>query len=122
MKTDITQKLTHESISALVEQFKEDASGVYPVTEQRKYRRKIVAGVVEFWPADGDWQQPLFGECCDISEGGLGMRSEYYLEPNALVGFAVHLDMASFHGLATVRYCQKVRDKFTAGLEFVFEV
>ena len=122
MKTAITQKLTRESISALVQQLKDDASDVYVSTEQRKYRRKSVVGLVEFWPAEGDWQQPLFGECCDISEGGLGMRGDYYLEPHVLVGFAVHLDMASFYGLATVRYCQKVRDKFMAGLEFVFEV
>ncbi|MHC4445402.1 MAG: PilZ domain-containing protein [Planctomycetota bacterium] len=121
MKANVTQKLTHKGLAELVQQLKQDTPSDYAGIEQRKYPRKPVVGHVEFWPANGNWQQPLIGECCDISEGGLGMSTDHYLEPQVLVGIAVYLDMACFHGLAIIRYCQKVRDSFMVGMEFVFE-
>jgi hypothetical protein len=121
MKAEITQKLTYETISALVQQDIVSTVEPYVGIERRKYPRKPVTCVVEYWPADGNWRQPLIGECSNISECGLGMSCNCYIEPHILVGFAIYLDTACFHGLASVRYCKKVRDKYMVGLEFIFE-
>ena len=119
MKLDVTQRLTRENISELVQHFHEIIDANYTGIEKRKYPRRRATGVIEFWPADGDWQEPYVGECCGISEGGIGMRSDEYLEPYVVIGFVVHLEMASFHGLGTVRYCQEVRDRYMSGIEFI---
>jgi len=121
MKLEVTQKLSRNSIAEMIELSKTYPPEQFHGVKKRKYPRWPIQGSTDFWPAGGDWRHPIAGYCHNLSQGGLGITCDEYLEPNMLVGLALHLEHASFHGLAIVRYCQKVRDKHMVGLEFIFE-
>ncbi|UCD28371.1 MAG: PilZ domain-containing protein [Planctomycetota bacterium] len=118
MNLEVTQKLTRDAVFDFIRQQKTPPPEEQVAVEKRKYPRWPIGGIVEFWPADGDWQSPWKGICKNISLGGLGITCDRHIEPQTLVGIIMSSANKSFHGLATVRYCQKVRDKYMVGLEF----
>ena len=87
--------------------------------DQREHPRWISTGTVEIRVLFSQ-QQSRTGDLLNISEGGLGMRSDHYFEHNTVHEVVVHLPQISFHAKACVRYCKKVRGRFMTGLAFVF--
>ena len=121
MNNQVTEKLTRESLSGLL-QLRESASDdQYAPVEQRRSPHWLTDDTIEFWPADENWHEPWHGKCRNISQGGLGMSSDHYLEQGSNVGVALRLGERCFHSKTVVRYCQKIRDQFMIGVEFLFD-
>ena len=122
MANQVTEKLTRENLSDLLH-ISESAShdDQYPPIEQRRWPHWLEDSVIEFWPADENWQEPWRGKCRNISHGGLGMNCNHYLEDGTNIGIALYFRDKCFHGKAVIRYCKKVRDQFMIGVEFLFD-
>ena len=88
--------------------------------DHREHPRWISAGSIEVRVLFSQEQQARTGDLLNISEGGLGMRSDHYFERDAVQEIVVHLPHASFHTKACVRYCKKVRGRFMTGMAFLF--
>ena len=123
MSSQVVENLTRENLSDLLHphQTTSDADGLDQSTEQRRSPHWLAAGLIEYWPADENWSQPWQGKCRDISMGGFGMSSDHYLEHGSNIGVALHFGDKCYHGKAVVRYCQRVRDQFMTGAEFLFD-
>jgi len=120
MNAEVTEQLTRDSISGLLVTPETGPSDELSDTDQRRTPHWLTDGGVELWPLDENWQQPWCGKCHNISVGGMGLSSDHYFEPGSVVGINLHLADSRLQGKAAVRYCQKVRNQFMTGLEFIF--
>ena len=120
MIADEIVKLTPEAIAKLL-RTREAPDAEYDGAERRDAPRWPFPGAIELRPADADGGTQWFGTCRNVSETGLGMTCDQYLDPGDRLDIAVHLPEASFYGQAIVRYCKEVRGQFMAGLEFLFD-
>jgi len=119
MQAEITQKLTPEIVKEYLSTQPEPPPDHYSSADRRKSPRWPLAGSVEFWLPNNNWEEPWIGNCRNLSPGGLGMSCDIFLEVDSIVGIILYLPVGSFHTTATVRYCQKVRDQYMVGLEFL---
>ncbi|UCD28372.1 MAG: PilZ domain-containing protein [Planctomycetota bacterium] len=120
MNTLVTKKLTREIIMNLLRQPVAVPTEPYQGVERRKHTRWKTDATIEFWPLNKKSKKPMYGQCRNISIGGLGMICDQILSPNTALGIVLHLNDEGFHGRADVRYCLKEQDRFMVGLEFVF--
>ena len=117
MNTDEIVALSRERIAELVRN-RSNLPDPVPAHERRRAPRWPFPGTVEIYPAGGDGTVRYFGSCRNLSETGLGMRCEQYLEPESRVEIAIHLPEASLCGKAIVRYCMETPQGYMTGLEF----
>ncbi len=123
MPTREIVELTREGIADIVRTLPAPESPPPSTTDgpdQREHPRWISAGTVEVRVLFSQEQQARTGDLLNISEGGLGMRSDHYFERDAVQEIVVHLPEVSFHAKACVRYCKKVCGRFMTGMAFVF--
>ena len=120
MDADEIIPLTADSIADLVEAHRA-AEAPLSETGNRTVPRWPFPGAVQLWASDEpEAERLIFGTCCNISEGGLGVRTDEPLPVGATLPFAIHLPQASYHGEATVRHCTKKKTGYFVGMEFDF--
>jgi hypothetical protein len=122
MPTDEIVKLNRRQIERLLRKRQAAAGKDFPGSERRRAPRWAFPGTVEIRHLDptdgGHW----FAACRDISEGGMGMKSDTYFEPGTVLDISVHLPEISFYGQATVRYCKEIESsEYIMGVQFVFD-
>lgn len=113
-------KLTRDVIAEIVRQLPHDALGREGDDDPRRHPRYSSRGTVELRPVFSRQSESLTGNVMNISEGGLGMSSAHYFEPDSVVDIVVQLPHASFATKACVRYCKKIRGEYMTGLAFIF--
>ncbi|MDM8008033.1 MAG: PilZ domain-containing protein [Phycisphaerae bacterium] len=113
-------KLTRGAISEIVQQIPHDSPAHAGPDDQRRHSRLSFHGTVEVRPMFSRQTEGVTGDVRNISEGGLGMSSAHYFEPDSVVEIIVQLPHASFSTKACVRYCKKVRGEYMTGLAFIF--
>jgi hypothetical protein len=123
MSTQEIVKLTRHGITEIVRTLPQPEPQMEPHDgpEQREHPRWTSPGIVELRVLFSQHTGHRLGNVCNISEGGLGMSSEHYFEPDSVYEIVVHLPHVSFHTKAGVRYCKKVRGEFMTGLAFMIE-
>ncbi|MHC4445401.1 MAG: PilZ domain-containing protein [Planctomycetota bacterium] len=121
MNDQVVEKLTRDNLNVMLDLRDTTLDDENTISEQRRTPHWLTEGAIEFWPVDETWNNPWRGRCRNISCGGLGMSSDHYLEQGANIGLAIYFDETCFQGKAVVRYCQKVRDQFMIGVEFIFD-
>ncbi|UCD28373.1 MAG: PilZ domain-containing protein [Planctomycetota bacterium] len=121
MSTQVIHKLTRQTIAELLKKCESSPQDRNSDAQHRRSAPWLHDCSVEIWPAHENWHEPWLGKCRNISAGGLGMCSNHYLEPGIQVTINLHLVDSTIQGKATVRYCQKIRDEFMAGIEFDFD-
>ena len=123
MATDEIVKLTRKHVSSLIRKRMEDAGHKYDGREKRRMPRWPFPGTVELRRADGSDPSQWFASCRDISEGGMGMKTDTYFAPGTLLEISVHLPEQTFYGQATVRYCKELdtESEYLLGVQFIFE-
>lgn len=123
MNTDEIVKLSRQSVASLIQQ--RLASGKieqpYAGPERRRAPRWPFPGQVEVRLAGDDHSPPLFFECRDLSESGLGMCGSRGFEIGDIVEISLHLPEATLYGQTLVRYCMKTHRGFMIGVEFRFD-
>ena len=121
MDADEIIPLTADSIADLVKDH--HAAGVsQPEAGKRAMPRWPFPGATQLWMSDEPGAERLiFGTCCNISEGGLGVRTEEPLPVGVTLPIAIHLPQASYHGEATVRHCTEKKTGYFVGMEFHFD-
>ena len=121
MDADEIIALTPESVGELVSAH---LSSEGPAAEpgKRQAARWPFPGTTQLWLTDESGDEHLvFGTCCNVSAGGLGVRTDEAVPGGVTVPIAIHLPQATYHGKASVRHCTATRSGFYVGLEFVFE-
>jgi hypothetical protein len=118
MHTDEIVKLTHEVIADVIRRRHGDAEP-FPGHERRRSPRWPFPGTVEVHVERS--ADPVFGTCCNLSETGLGMCAEKFLEVDSIVELAVHVPEVSFYGKGIVRYCSQTPRGYMTGVEFIFD-
>lgn len=79
-------------------------------------------GAVEIWvPAQNGPEAHVIATLHDLSESGVGVRSDVKLEPGQVHSIAVHQPELSLHGQATVRHCTPRRTGYHIGMQFNFD-
>jgi len=79
-------------------------------------------GAVEIWvPAASGPDTHVIATLHDLSEAGVGVRSDGKLEPGKVHSIAVHQPEMSLHGRATVRHCTPRRTGYHIGMQFNFD-
>ena len=123
MPTDEIVKLTRKQVSRLIRRRMEAAGANYEGSERRRAPRWPFPGTVEVRYADGRDPSQWFATCRDISDGGMGMKTDMYFAPGTLLDISVHLPEQTFYGQATVRYCKEleIESEYIMGVQFVFE-
>lgn len=121
MNTGEVTRLTRQEIAQLVSQLPQDQPQAQEEPENRQHPRWPSHGTVELRPLHGRRISSKSGIVRNISEGGLGMSSEHYFEPDSIQEIVVHLAGATFSTKASVRYCKKVRGEYMTGLAFILE-
>lgn len=123
MPTDEIVKLTRKQVARLIRRRMEAAGQKYEGTEKRRAPRWPFPGTVELRNADGQAPQQWFASCRDISEGGMGMKTDTYFAPGTVLDISVHLPEQTFYGQATVRYCKELEteNEYIMGVQFVFD-
>ncbi|MGQ9648821.1 MAG: PilZ domain-containing protein [Phycisphaerae bacterium] len=123
MPTGEIVKLTRKQIARLIRKRMETAGHRYDGTEQRRAPRWPFPGTVELRYSTGDNALQCFAVCRDISEGGMGVKTDTYLPPDTLLDISVHLPEQTFYGQAKVRYCKEVdgEAEYLMGIQFVFD-
>jgi len=120
MPTQEIVKLTHQGIAEIIRTLPQnEPEQPYDGPEQRQHPRWTSAGSVEVRVLFAQSNEPRIGTVLNISEGGLGMCSEHYFEPDSVQQIVIHLPHISFHTNASVRYCKKVRGEFMTGMAFM---
>ena len=113
-------KLTRDVIAEIVRQLPHEAPEHEGHNDPRRHPRYSSRGTVELRPVFSRQSESLTGNVMNISEGGLGMSSAHYFEPDSVVDIVVQLPHASFATKACVRYCKKIRGEYMTGLAFIF--
>ncbi len=123
MPTDEIVKLTRKQVSRLIRRRMKAAGQDFEGSERRRATRWPFPGTVELRHADGSDPNNWFASCRDISEGGMGMRTDAYFAPGTMLDISVHLPEQTFYGQATVRYCKEIESssEYLMGVQFVFE-
>lgn len=123
MPTEEIVKLTRKQMARLIRMRTEAAGQEYDGTEQRRAKRWPFPGTVELRYSTGDNPNQWFATCRDISEGGMGMKTDTYFAPQTLLDIAVHLPEQTFYGQATVCYCKQVEgeSEYLLGVQFIFD-
>ncbi|HPD30693.1 MAG TPA: PilZ domain-containing protein [Phycisphaerae bacterium] len=123
MPTGEIVKLTRKQIARLIRKRMETAGQRYDGAELRRAPRWPFPGTVELRYATGDNNQQWFAVCRDISEGGMGVKTDTYFPPDALLDISVHLPEQTFYGQAKVRYCKEMdgEAEYLMGIQFVFD-
>jgi hypothetical protein len=123
MPTDEIVKLTRKQVTRLVRRRMEAAGQKYEGDERRRAPRWPFPGTVELRLADPSNPSQWFATCRDISEGGMGMKTDTYFASGTVLDISVHLPEQTFYGQATVRYCREldVESEYIMGVQFVFE-
>lgn len=125
MRTEEIVKLTSSRIVAIIKA-RQDAAAIpmpepeHNGPERRRYPRWPFKGTVEIWPDRGESSRGTHATCLNISETGMGLSSDEYLQPGSVVEIALHLPEMTLCGRATVRYCAEVRKQYMVGMEFLF--
>ena len=72
-----------------------------PGRERRKTPRWPVPGTVELWVANENGVDELrFGTCLNLSPNGIGITTDFELEPGLELPLAIHQPEVSLHGRA----------------------
>ena len=119
METSEFCALTREAVAALL-------AGRGPTwsepTGRRQRARWPFPGTVEMWVNDGEDLDDLrLATCLNLSEDGIGVRSDEDLPVGFEMPIAVHQPEVSFHGRGVVRHCTPLDEGYYIGLQFVFE-
>lgn len=114
-------RLTRDAIAEIVRQLPDAPPPPVGDDEHRRHPRWPSHGTIELRPMFSRQTESVTGAVRNISEGGLGMSSSHYFEPDSIVEIVVQLPHAVFSTKACVRYCKKVRDEHMTGLAFIFE-
>ena len=76
-------------------------------------------GTTQLWLAEeGGAERLVIGTCCNLSGGGLGIRTDEPLPVGVTAPIAIHLPQATYQGKAIVRHCTEKGKGYYAGLEF----
>ena len=123
MPTDEIVKLTRKQVSRLIRRRMEAAGQQFEGKEQRRARRWPFPGTVELRYADGSDPNQWFASCRDISEGGMGMKTDVCFAPDTVLDISVHLPEQTLYGQATVRYCRELEteSEYLMGVQFIFD-
>ena len=122
MKTDEILKLSRQAVITLIE--RRLANGkleAFEGHERRRSPRWPFPGQVEVRPADDPRAVPMFFECRDLSETGLGMRGDESFELGTVLDLSVHVPEGTLYGQGVVRYSMKTPRGHMTGVEFIFE-
>lgn len=121
MDADEILPLTRDHIRNLLQSRPSDG-GEGEDLGKRRLPRWPFPGAVELWiPSTEGGEQHVITTLHDMSEGGIGIRSDVALEPGQTLAIAVHQPEASLHGKATVRHCTARRSGYHVGMEFKFD-
>ncbi len=125
MPTDEIVKLTRKQVSRLIRRRMEAAGQQFDGEEQRRAPRWPFPGTVELRYPGASKPEQWFATCRDISEGGMGMKTDAYFAPGTVLDISVHLPEQSFYGQATVRYCKELetesQSEYLLGVQFIFD-
>ena len=79
-------------------------------------------GTVELWVANENGVDELrFGTCLNLSPNGIGITTDFELEPGLELPLAIHQPEVSLHGRAAIRHCNEIESGYYMGLEFLFD-
>jgi len=121
MPTDEIVKLTRKQITRLLRK-RQQAAGDYLGSERRRAPRWPFPGTVELRHTDPSEPGLWFASCRDISEGGMGMKTDTEFDPGTVLDISVHLPEISFYGQAKVRYCKEIEaSEYVIGVQFLFD-
>lgn len=122
MKTEEIVRLSRKAVSDLI-QSRLARGKLEPFVghERRRSPRWPFPGQVEVRPADEPDAEPLFFDCRDLSETGMGMRGDRAFELGTLINMSLHLPETTFYGQAVVRYCMHTGQGHMMGVEFIFD-
>lgn len=121
MDADEIFPLSREAIRTLLEN-RRAADAEPGDLRRRRLPRWPFPGAVEMWvPTPEGREEHILGTLHDLSEGGVGLRSDVMLEPGQTLAVAIHQPEASFHGKAIVRHATKRASGYYIGMEFQFE-
>ncbi len=123
MATDEIVRLTRKQVSRLIHKRMQEAGHKFEGREKRRMPRWPFPGTVELRRADGTDPNQWFASCRDISEGGMGMKTDTYFAPDTVLDISVHLPEQTFYGQAAVRYCRELdsESEYLLGVQFIFE-
>jgi len=125
MPTDEIVRLTRRQLGRLIRRRMEAAGQEFDGREQRRAPRWPFPGTVELRHSDGSNPNQWFAACRDISEGGMGMKTDAYFAPGTILDISVHLPEQTLYGQATVRYCKELETdsepEYLMGVQFVFD-
>ncbi len=121
--TEEIVRLTRKQVTRLIRKRMEAAGQKYDGTEKRRVPRWPFPGTVELRHPDGGDPNQWFAACRDISDGGMGMKTDTYFEPETILDISVHLPEQTFYGRAKVRYCREIDGKpeYLMGVQFIFD-
>ena len=121
MPTDEIVRLTRKQVSQLIRRRMQAAGHEFDGEEQRRAPRWPFPGTVELRHAEGSDPNQWFATCRDISEGGMGMKTDVYFAPDTLLDISVHLPEMTLYGPAKVKYCREIEpSEYMMGVEFIF--
>ena len=121
MDADEIVPLTRDAIRRLLESRRADAADP-SAPGKRQTPRWPFPGAVEIWvPAGERPETHVLATLHDLSEAGVGVRSDVKLEPGTVHAIAVHQPEMSLHGHATVRHCTPRRSGYHVGMQFNFD-
>lgn len=121
MDADEIVPLTRESIRRLLDSRTPSPAG-RDAPGKRQAPRWPFPGAVEIWiPAAAGHGTHVIATLHDLSEAGVGVRSDVKLEPGVVHSIAVHQPEMSLHGQATVRHCTPRRSGYHVGMQFNFD-
>ena len=121
MSTQQITRLTRANLAQILRTLPQETPSWTDGSDRRVHPRRVSRGAIELKRV-GDRNAPLLiADVCNISEGGLGVRSKSFFEPDSIQEITVYLPHATIAGKACVRYCAEVRGHHMTGLEFIFE-
>ncbi len=120
MITGEVTPLTRDTVAQIIRELPQEQPPPHDGSENREHPRWPSHGTVEIRPLHSLQPKTRSGTVRNICEGGLGMSSEHYFEPDSVQEIIVHLLHATFSSKASVRYCKKVRGEYVTGLAFMF--